>query len=108
MKTNKTPCNECPYRKDSLPGYLGDESHNPELFLQQLDCKEMHPCHQMVDWNDYTEKDLGAASKCTGALQFMNNSFMRHRNMEVVKLQQTVGKNKDIMQFKHEFINHHK
>ena len=67
----------------------------------------MHPCHMTIDWENYTEEDLLAAKKCTGALQFMNNSFMIHRNAVVAKLQKTVGKNSDILQFKHNFIKHH-
>lgn len=108
METNSKPCNQCPYRRESLPGYLGDANYQPEVFLQQLDCRDMHPCHMAVDWNDYTEEDLLKAKKCTGALQFMNNSLRIHRNREIAELQKTVGKNENVFQWKSEFINHHK
>jgi len=108
METNKQPCNQCPYRRESLPGYLGELNYQPELFLQQLDCKEIHPCHMAINWENCTEEDLFAAKKCTGALQFMNNSLQIHRNREVAELQKTVGRNENVFNWKREFINHHK
>lgn len=108
-KCNDKPCNQCPYRKESLPGFLGDANYQPELFLQQLDMKEMHPCHLAIkDWENYTKEELLAANKCTGALQFMNNSLRIHRNPKIAALQKTAGKNEKVFQWKSEFIEHHK
>lgn len=105
---SKKPCKECPYRKESLPGYLGEANYDPELFLQQLDMPELHPCHLAVDWESHTEQELLEAKKCVGALQFMNNSFMISRSQNIAVLQKEVGKNDEVISFKHNFIKHHR
>lgn len=97
------PCKECPYKKDSLPGYLGESSYDPERFLQQLE-GQVHPCHLTVDWEN---NNHDKSQVCIGALQFMNNSCMMSRNKDVVALQKEVGKNENVLSFKHNFIKHH-
>lgn len=101
------PCNECPYRIKSAPGYLGDSSYEPEQFLRQLDLPGVHPCHLSVDWEDSDIEDIESAPICIGALQFMNNSCKSHRSEYIRRMQRQAGKNTSIISFNHNFIEHH-
>lgn len=104
MNTTIKPCHQCPYRKDSARGYLGENSYKPQLFLEQLEFDDLHPCHLSVNWE---EEDFNKSSVCVGALQFMNNSCKLHRNIEIARLQKMVGRNENILSFNHNFIKHH-
>src|SRR5579859_5406661 len=106
----KKPCNECPYRKASLKGWLGEDSGKPEKFLMQLEFKA-HPCHKTVDWDQPeqgVEEEADEAPICVGAMQFMNNSLMLSRHPDIARIQKEYGKNEDVLQYKHNFIEHHK
>ncbi len=105
----KKPCSECPYRKNSIKGWLGESSGDPMDFLAQLQNPDLHPCHKTIDWEKDDDIEKSDAPKCVGALQFMNNSLQISRYPEIAKLQKTVGKNLDeVMHHKKEFIEHHK
>ncbi len=102
----KKPCKVCPYRKTSLKGWLGDTYGKPELFLEQLELPDVHPCHSAVDdWDD--DQQLEGAVRCTGALQFMNNGGKRSRYKPIEALQAQVGKNEEVFSWRPEFIAHH-
>jgi hypothetical protein len=107
-KKLKQPCNQCPYRKDSTKGWLGEASYDPESFLQQLHLPTPHPCHVRVDWNGATKNDIECAPHCIGELQFMNNSLKLSRYPEFIELQKEVGKNDELFKWESEFIRHHK
>jgi hypothetical protein len=109
MHSKKKPCKQCPFRKNSAKGWLGGDSGNPEQFLQQLDHPNFYPCHSAINWERENVDEQGMkAPRCAGALQFMNNSMMQSRNSEVRELQKPLGKNDEVMQFKHNFIEYHK
>ena len=68
----KKPCRECPFRRKSAPGYLGNDTADHFLALTMRD-HEM-PCHISVD---YERKDwrntIGSAQHCAGAATFFAN-----------------------------------
>lgn len=97
------PCNECPFRKLSAPGYLGELNFRPELFLMQLD-EGVMPCHLSIDWE---KKDIDRWTPCIGAMQFMNNHGKISRIEIYAFIQRQCGKNENVFQFRHEFIQHH-
>lgn len=97
------PCKECPFRKNSIVGYLGEELYNPKGFLLQLD-ENIVPCHLTIDWEN---EKLDRAIPCIGSMQFMNNSGRLSRAGIVARIQRNYGKNENIFQFYHEFIEHH-
>lgn len=97
------PCKECPFLKTSWEGYLGDLSYKPEVFLQQLD-EEIMPCHLSIDWE---KKEYDKAMPCAGALQFMNNHGKLSRDLAAAHIQKQYGKNEEVFEFRHEFIEHH-
>jgi hypothetical protein len=80
----KQPCNDCPFRRASMPGWLGAGS--PESFLDCLQRDEPLPCHQTVDYEDplwaekWSAQEVG--SMCAGALVFMANKMQRPRSRE--------------------------
>lgn len=80
----KQPCNSCPFRRKSTPGWLGAGS--PESFLDCMQRDEPLPCHQTVDYDDklWLEKWVAqeSGSMCAGALVFMANKLQRPRNRE--------------------------
>lgn len=85
----KNPCKQCPYRKESAPGYLGNLSYKPTEFLKGIE-HDVHECHLTVN---YEENDYSKANVCIGALQFMNNSAMLSKNNEVATMQKIAGNN---------------
>jgi len=111
----KKPCKECPFRKESAPGYLGTLSHQPEEFLKPMEYHIM-PCHMAIDYDDDEGKtDLTKAainSPCIGALQFMNNSCKFPRGAREPGIYQThlenAGTNPNVFKWSNDFIQHHK
>lgn len=61
-----TPCNECPFRKDIQPGYLGGSP--AETYVGQLQGPFNIPCHMSIDYSDpqWREKSFDVA-QCRGA-----------------------------------------
>lgn len=101
-------CNECPYRKDSAPGYLGEDSYNPVHFLAQLENIFLHPCHKTVDWEEGNEIELLDAPVCRGVIQFAKNICKMLYDSPYEKERQKL-KADDTVIFgtRHEFIDHH-
>ena len=73
MKQNKDkPCRQCPFRRDSQPGYLGDS--NSDEFLETTLADHHMPCHMTIDYTDEDWKDqLANAEGCAGAGIFYAN-----------------------------------
>ncbi len=76
----KAPCNACPFRRKSMPGWLGHGS--PESFIDCMQRDEPLPCHQTIDYDDphwlakwMQQKNTG--KMCAGALVFMANKIQR-------------------------------
>lgn len=111
----KQPCRECPFKKDSIQGYLGAASHQPEDFLNSMEWNIL-PCHLQVEWDEADEDEIdrqAIENPCIGALQFLNNScklpmLARQKEGQVYNvLMDRFGKNDKVFKWKHEFINHH-
>ncbi len=70
----KTPCRECPFRKKSAPGWLGDDT--PENFLATTLADTEMPCHLTINYekkNALSKKSLEKAEECAGARIFYAN-----------------------------------
>lgn len=108
-KQMKRPCNQCPFRRKSLQGYLGESSYNPEEFLMQLELPDVHPCHTQVDWeSENLDEVMKKAPRCVGSIQHMNNCGKISRYKPIADLQKQYGKNDEVFKWKQEFIQHHK
>jgi len=111
MKKNacKKLCKECPFKKDSMKGYLGEASGDPESFLQSMEYDPI-PCHLQVDWENDTDEEIENkcfSHPCIGSLQFMNNSCKLPFSKEYRALQDSVDKNPEVFNWRAEFIRHH-
>jgi hypothetical protein len=95
MRQHKTPCNECPFRRESPRGYLGGNSPQRFAFLANHDGD--FECHKT------TNKVIPA--QCAGRATMWANQCKSSRYNYVPKL----DKNRDDV-FSHigEFMNHHK
>ncbi len=106
----KKPCKECPFRKESAPGYLGEVSYNPQAFLMQMEFQPI-PCHLQVDWSDEEDVEMAAdiayTNPCIGSLQFLRNSCKLPWDKTYAEMQKAVNPNPNVFQWKHEFIQHH-
>lgn len=103
MRACKVPCNECPFRKNSLPGYLGGFS--TQETLQAVTGEDNFDCH-------LTREDGEERMACAGRMLFassLGKSF-RRKDLEQIRLQlkeSTPQEIKDnILSYK-EFKKHH-
>ena len=71
------PCNDCPFRKTALPGWLGDDT--PEGFMATTMADHPMPCHQTVNYDrpgwktEIADGRQPKARLCAGALIFFSN-----------------------------------
>ena len=74
MKFVPTQCRQCPFRKDSLPGYLGE--YRPAEVFSNLWKGQPFFCHTAIDYADpdWLEKAMspGGGKLCVGGLAFAN------------------------------------
>lgn len=67
----RIPCPECPFRHESLAGWLG--SNTPEDMAKMASAGARMPCHCTVDyedpmWRDKMERPNSSVQQCAGAL----------------------------------------
>ena len=122
MKFDKTtPCNECPFRKKSIPGWLG--GGDPTDFVQDTMNDALMPCHTDKNFikardTDHTPEEFqeallnGPIQHCAGARIFFKNQCKMSSNQIFMKAQaagkvKPVEKNPDVFSWRHEFIAHH-
>ena len=69
----KTPCKNCPFRKDSAPGWLGEER------ITEILNQSSFVCHKTVD---YENNSLEQRKQCAGHLSLLKdkNEFYRLAN----------------------------
>lgn len=97
---HKKPCRECPWRRASLPGFLG--GYEPEQFTQQVQFDGPPlPCHM-------THDGVEAQAMCAGALIFMRNSCKSAHHPDYGDARAQVEPDREnVFCWSHEFINHH-
>lgn len=103
-------CPECPFRRDSAPGYLGAASGDPVGFL----APHWHagiplPCHMQVDWEaDQTQAEIEAKPLCRGLLTVMRNAAKLPENERVRIARENISVDREtFFSFPHEFHQHH-
>src|SRR5258706_14268375 len=76
------PCNECPFRRASMPGWLG--AGTPQSFVIEISYEHPLPCHRTLDYSDpdwlakWTDQKVGRV--CAGALILAANMSKRPRD----------------------------
>ncbi len=100
----KEPCRECPFRRESAPGWLGADT--PENFIETTLADYEMPCHQTVNYEDpgwFTELDKAQA--CAGSLIFFSNICKRSRDPKRPRLP---ADRTNVFTNPFEFLKHHK
>jgi hypothetical protein len=101
-KQHTTPCKQCPWRRNSAPGWLG--ASEPGEFLAQSDANIRMPCHVHVDYErpDW-EKQIKTAPQCAGRAVFQANrcQLPAPANLKLPPDREAV------FQWPHEFVAHH-
>ena len=67
----KSPCNLCPFRKDSLKGWLGKEKAT-RIATEVLERDQSFPCHKTVDYSQ------GIGGQVTDKTQICAGSILLH------------------------------
>ena len=104
----RTPCNECPLRRDSKPGYLG--GYTPEMYVEVLHSPASIACHSSPGFH---EGDIARQRHCTGVAAFRANvehvCQVRGYSTMAQAATEYVGKDTDrYFASDEEFVEHHK
>lgn len=83
MEHCKAPCKECPFRKDSLRGWLAD--YTPQELHNVVMSEVGFPCHmtheEEIGWDDVKNYPM-----CAGALRYMRKCAKSPRNSEMAAI----------------------
>lgn len=107
MKQHTTPCAECPWRRESAPGWLG--ASTPEEFMLQAQSEIRMPCHCHVDYEQEDWEDqIEDAPRCAGHAIFLKNSCKMPREPGLKQFVNEVNKDTTkVFNWPHEFLAHH-
>lgn len=102
----KQPCRECPFNRDSAPGYLGAD--DPVGFMAATLRDSPMPCHMTVDYEDPDWRaetgPFGDARQCAGAAIFFSNICKLSRDLHRDSLP---SDRETVFSTPQEFIDHH-
>lgn len=107
---NKTcgpkPCESCPWRKKSAPGWLGAAA--PERFALVILADSRLPCHKTLNYEDPAWRQrwiMGETGQlCAGALVMMANILKSPRDPQVPKMEPDPS----VFETLDDFIAHHR
>lgn len=105
---HKTPCEQCPFKIDSIPGYLG--ATTAEQFIESTYGEIHMPCHTYIDYDDpdWEAEQLPFASHCAGSLIHLKNSCKQPIDIILREMIDQVSIDREnVISFKHNFLNHH-
>lgn len=107
MNACTKPCKQCPFRKDSLAGWLADytpqDLHN--IVMNELE----FPCHMTHETDiSFEEAASNKYPLCAGALGYMRKNAKKPRKPELAELVSRIDKEilDDILSVS-EFFDHH-
>ncbi len=109
MKTDlRKPCDKCPFRRESIRGWLGPWEPAELLFALG---REPFPCHLTIR-EDEQELSDATLHGCAGAAIFLNNKCERSRHPVTAEHQAKVldvapDVKASVFQWAHEFLAHH-
>ena len=106
MKQHLTPCSQCPWRRESAPGYLGEST--PEQFLAQAEADIKMPCHCMVnyerdDWQEQSEN----APRCAGHAIYLRNRCKMPKEEGLARFVREVARDPAVFGRAEQFLEHH-
>lgn len=99
---HKVPCKECPWRKDSLQGYLG--GWGAERYADAVAQNEIPACHNRDHGPESDETAF-----CVGALQCGKNAAILPRRAagDAIAAREVVGGNPDVFRHPADFYRYH-
>lgn len=107
MKQHTQPCAQCPWRRDSLRGWLGEDT--PADFAATAESDERMPCHITVDYEreDWREQ-ADSAPRCAGRAVYLRNRCKVPRDREEAEFVRSVERDADnVFTTAAAFIAHH-
>lgn len=99
------PCDKCPMRRKSMPGYLG--ASTPADFIASVHNDAQMPCHLTVDYEDPDWREQlmnGQARACAGIAIYFANICKVSRDPERRRLKPD---HKAVFSSPREFLAHH-
>lgn len=99
------PCNDCPFRRKSVQGWLGASS--PEEFMAQTMGDFPMPCHNTIMYIDGWEQRWANNEEgklCAGSLIFFSNTLKVSRDRDRPRL---ATDRVNVFTNTQEFIEHH-
>lgn len=110
------PCLECPFRKKSLPGWIGAHSSIHEI-IDIVDRGQKFPCHLLTnaamerqeargEERDF-ERACNSAPHCVGALAFLANKGDGSPSQYIEMQSGIVGRRSDVFKTVDEMEKHH-
>ena len=103
------PCDECPFRRKSLPGKLGP--WQPETLISQIKNNDVElACHKTVPLvHSLNPGDFEDIQQCAGASIFANHICKLARNPERKAHQKRLGTDRRVViKTEVDFLRHHK
>lgn len=91
---HKKPCGDCPWRRNAIPGWLGNMT--PEEWLQAANGDGVIDCHTVVG---------SPQPQCAGAASYRANTCKSPRDLRALRL--PVDRTR-VFSSPSEFLNHHK
>jgi hypothetical protein len=106
MTQHTTPCKECPWRKNSAPGWLG--ASTPEQFIAQAEAGIKMPCHcavnyERADWKEQSE----TAPRCAGHAIYLRNRCKMPIEPGLAAFVRTVEPSPAVFTRPEQFLSHH-
>ncbi len=89
-KQHRKPCSDCPFRRDSLPGWLG--GNTAEEFVQFAQGDEPYSCHAKI------------GPQCVGLATFRANICKSPRNPQTLTCK---ADKVSVFAWTDEFLRHH-
>lgn len=97
----QTPCNNCPFRKDSLKGWLGSER------MTEILESDSFVCHKTTS-KDKPDSDNKHRKQCAGFMIIQKDRSTAVRIAKVLKIDLELKGQDLIFENKQDCINHHK
>lgn len=106
----KSPCSECPFRRDAMRGHVGNYESVDEFYSTHVQADTLNPCHMTMEeyqnpnWDDKFKKgELGKS--CAGQAVFYKNMCKIDRNGQIsTKVKQD---HENVFSWPHEFLEYH-
>ncbi len=111
-KPCRNPCPECPWKKDSAPGYFGGTDMYFYADALQTDARVIcHTIHGTMNQETVEQEEINESNMCAGYVIARNNNMKMPRVDPILRNMQEEYRDhpeKDsVFKWRHEFLEHH-